>query len=39
MTSLPLLDDFLLSLKVNNYSQETIYNYERDLEVFENFFK
>ena len=37
MTSLPLLDDFLLSLKVNNYSQETIYNYERDLEVFENF--
>ncbi|MCF7820798.1 MAG: tyrosine-type recombinase/integrase [Candidatus Pacebacteria bacterium] len=37
MNSLPLLDDFLLNLKVNNYSQETIYNYERDLEVFESF--
>ena len=34
---LPLLDDFLLSLQTNNYSQETIYNYERDLEIFENF--
>lgn len=37
MTTLPFLDDFLLSLRVNNYSQETIYNYERDLEVFKNF--
>jgi site-specific recombinase XerD len=37
MTTLPLLDDFLLDLKVNNYSQETLYNYERDLAVFENF--
>ncbi|MEW5805651.1 MAG: tyrosine-type recombinase/integrase [Patescibacteria group bacterium] len=36
---LPLLDDFLLSLQANNYSQETIYNYERDLKVFENFLK
>lgn len=36
-TSLPLLDDFLLNLKVNNYSPETIYNYERDLKVFEEF--
>ena len=36
---LPYLDDFLLSLQTNNYSQETIYNYERDLEVFENFLK
>ncbi|NCD01251.1 hypothetical protein EOL94_04120 [bacterium] len=37
MSTLPLLDDFLLNLKVNNYSQETLYNYERDLYVFENF--
>jgi len=36
-TQLPLLDDFLLNLKVNNYSPETIYNYERDLKVFEDF--
>jgi integrase/recombinase XerD len=34
---LPHLDDFLLELKVNNKSDETIYNYKRDLEVFENF--
>jgi len=34
---LPLLDDFLLNLKVNNYSPETLYNYERDLKVFEDF--
>ena len=34
---LPLFDDFLLNLKVNNYSPETIYNYERDLKVFEDF--
>jgi len=34
---LPLLDDFLLNLKVNNLSQETTYNYERDLQVFQNF--
>ena len=34
---LPLLDDFLLDLKTNNYSEETIYNYERDLKVFEDF--
>ena len=34
---LPYFDDFLLSLKSNNYSDETVYNYERDLEVFENF--
>jgi len=34
---LPNFDDFLLNLKVNNLSQETIYNYERDLKVFENF--
>ena len=34
---LPLLDDFLLNLQINNYSKETLYNYERDLSVFENF--
>jgi site-specific recombinase XerD len=37
--SLPLLEDYLLNLKVNNYSLETIYNYERDLRVFEDFLK
>lgn len=31
------LDDFLLYLKTNNYSLETIYNYERDLAVFSLF--
>lgn len=36
---LPLLDDFLLSLQVNQFSTETLYNYERDLTVFENFLK
>lgn len=35
--NLPLFDDFLLNLKVNNYSPETYYNYERDLKVFEDF--
>lgn len=35
--TLPYLDDFLLSLKVNNLSEETLYNYERDLDVFGNF--
>ena len=34
---LPLFDDFLLYLKTNNFSLETIYNYERDLRVFETF--
>jgi len=34
---IPYLDDFLLNLRSNNYSHETIYNYERDLNVFENF--
>lgn len=36
-TQLPHLDDFLLNLQTNNYSQETIYNYERDLETFRDF--
>ncbi len=34
---LPLIDDYLLNLKVSNYSDETLYNYERDLKVFEDF--
>ncbi|HUV72095.1 MAG TPA: tyrosine-type recombinase/integrase [Clostridia bacterium] len=34
---LPNFDDFLLYLKTNNYSEETIYNYERDLSVFSQF--
>lgn len=34
---LPLFDDFILHLQVNNFSNETIYNYERDLRVFEIF--
>lgn len=35
--SLPLIDDYLLSLLTNNYSEETKYSYERDLKVFEDF--
>lgn len=34
---LPYADDFLLYLKVQNYSGETVYNYERDLKQFEIF--
>lgn len=34
---LPLIDDFLLHIQANNYSPETLYNYERDLQTFENF--
>jgi len=34
---LPHIDDFLSDLQDNNYSLETIYNYERDLNVFSNF--
>jgi len=34
---LPYLDDFLLNLQANKYSLETVYNYERDLNVFTNF--
>ena len=37
MASLPLLDDFLLNIRTNNYSPETLYNYERDLAVFAEF--
>lgn len=34
---LPRLDDFLLSIQTNNYSPETVYNYELDLKTFEGF--
>ena len=34
---LPYLDDFLLYIQANNYSKETLYNYERDLKTFEIF--
>ena len=35
--NLPLLDEFLENIQSNNYSTETVYNYERDLNTFENF--
>jgi len=34
---LPRLDDFILNLQANNFSEETAYNYERDLKTFERF--
>lgn len=34
---LPLLDEFLLHLQTDNYSFETIYNYEKDLRTFAYF--
>lgn len=34
---LPYKEDFLLELENNNYSKETVYNYDRDLSVFEGF--
>ncbi len=34
---LPHADDFLLNLQSSNYSPETVYNYERDLNVFSEF--
>lgn len=36
---LTYLEDFLLHIQTNNYSAETLYNYERDLKTFENFLK
>lgn len=36
---LQYLDDFLLYLRSQNYSEETIYHYERDLLLFLNFLK
>lgn len=38
-STLPLFDDFLLHIRANNYSPETLYNYERDLETFSLFLK
>jgi len=37
MYSLPFKEDFLLEIQNNNYSLETVYNYRRDLTVFEAF--
>ncbi len=34
---LPHIDDFLLNLQASKYSAETVYNYERDLNVFAGF--
>ncbi|MFA6548216.1 MAG: tyrosine-type recombinase/integrase [Candidatus Magasanikbacteria bacterium] len=34
---LPKLDDYILNIKANNFSDETAYNYERDLNTFEDF--
>ncbi len=34
---LPYLEDYLLHLQANNYSARTVYNYERDLRVFDRF--
>ena len=34
---LQYLEDFLLYIQTNNYSPETLYNYERDLKTFESF--
>ncbi len=35
--TLPLLDEYLENIQSNNYSPETVYNYERDLKTFEDF--
>jgi len=37
MSNLPLFKGFLSYLKKDKYSEETIYNYQRDLESFGNF--
>lgn len=34
---IPYLDEYILHLTTHNYSKETIYNYERDLRLLENF--
>ncbi len=34
---LPYSEDFLLNLQSSNYSEKTVYNYERDLNVFRDF--
>jgi site-specific recombinase XerD len=38
-SELPYLEDFLLFIQANNYSEETLYNYERDLQTFELFLR
>lgn len=35
--NLPMVDDFLLYIKTQNYSPETLYNYEQDLKQLQNF--
>lgn len=37
LSLLPMSQDFLLYLKTQNYSYETIYNYEQDMKNLENF--
>ena len=37
MRNLPLFKEFIYFLRKNKYSEETIYNYQRDLESFGNF--
>jgi site-specific recombinase XerD len=37
MLELPYKEDFLLEIQNNNYSIETVYNYRRDLTIFEAF--
>ena len=37
MIEIPYKEDFLLEIQNNNYSPETVYNYKRDLSVFEGF--
>jgi len=39
MDNLPLLNKFLSYLRKKNYSEETVYNYERDLRTFGTFLK
>lgn len=36
---LPRVDEYLLHLKTQNYSEETLYNYEQDLKQLDNFLK
>ena len=36
---IPQVDEFLLYIKTQNYSEETIYNYEQDLKQLDNFLK
>ena len=38
-SNLPLLEEYLLDLINNNYSQETVFNYRRDLDVFSAFLR